>query len=279
MVRCTPTMEPVLPTRPMHRPTGSCLKPWSSPAASTTPPPQSGSAPRLACPAPHEARHQRGGQRDRPGVIIEFSRHLNRVLSVDPNTRTAVAEPGVVLNRLQQSASPHGLRFGPDPSTHSRCTIAGMVGTNACGSRSVAAVLAEGSLSPQHVLDPRSNPAIQRLTKRIRLTESRAMNLAFPAFRQAVVRIRSVDGQEFFCGPLTASGDPDDLLSDVDVLQKFRGYAARVSHDPDQIGRMLLDHAPRPLEGVLQPLKKPITGEFPEPPAMLAVVDEQSLRH
>lgn len=73
-----------------------------------------------------------------PGVVIDYSRHLTRVLSVDPETRSAVVEPGVVLDKLQAAARPHGLRFGPDPSTHNRCTIAGMVGTNACGSHSVA---------------------------------------------------------------------------------------------------------------------------------------------
>jgi FAD/FMN-containing dehydrogenase/Fe-S oxidoreductase len=73
-----------------------------------------------------------------PGVVIDYSRFLNRVLSVDPETCTAVVEPGVVLDRLQEAALPHGLRFGPDPSTHNRCTVAGMIGTNACGSHSVA---------------------------------------------------------------------------------------------------------------------------------------------
>ncbi len=73
-----------------------------------------------------------------PGVVVDYSRYLNRIRSVDPETRTAVVEPGVVLDRLQDAARPHGLRFGPDPSTHNRCTVAGMIGTNACGSHSVA---------------------------------------------------------------------------------------------------------------------------------------------
>jgi FAD/FMN-containing dehydrogenase/Fe-S oxidoreductase len=71
------------------------------------------------------------------GVVVDFSRHLNRVLSVDPEQRTATVEPGVVLDDLQRVAQPHGLRFGPDPSTHSRCTIGGMIGNNACGSRAL----------------------------------------------------------------------------------------------------------------------------------------------
>ena len=72
------------------------------------------------------------------GVVLDFSRHMNRVLSVDPDARTAVVEPGTVHAVLQRAAAPHGVRFGPDPSTHQRCTIGGMIGNNACGSRSLA---------------------------------------------------------------------------------------------------------------------------------------------
>ncbi|MBM4668567.1 FAD-binding protein [Rhodococcus hoagii] len=72
-----------------------------------------------------------------PGVVLDFSRHLGRVLAVDPETRTAVVEPGVVQAVLQRAAAPHGLRFGPDPSTHNRCTVGGMIGNNACGARTL----------------------------------------------------------------------------------------------------------------------------------------------
>ncbi len=72
-----------------------------------------------------------------PGLVVDFSRHMNRILSIDPERRTAVVEPGVVLDDLRAAAAEHGLTFGPDPSTHSRCTIGGMIGNNACGSHSV----------------------------------------------------------------------------------------------------------------------------------------------
>ncbi|MBA0051111.1 FAD-binding oxidoreductase [Streptomyces sp. AJS327] len=72
-----------------------------------------------------------------PGVVLDFSRHLRRVRHLDPEAGTAVVEPGVVLDQLQRAAAPHGLRFGPDPSTHSRCTLGGMIGNNACGSRAL----------------------------------------------------------------------------------------------------------------------------------------------
>ncbi|WP_371670684.1 FAD-binding oxidoreductase [Streptomyces sp. NBC_00289] len=78
------------------------------------------------------------GQATGTGVVLDFTRHLNRLVSLDPEARTAVVQPGLVLDRLQEAAAPHGLRFGPDPSTHSRCTLGGMIGNNSCGSHSVA---------------------------------------------------------------------------------------------------------------------------------------------
>ncbi len=71
------------------------------------------------------------------GLVLDTSRHLNRVLSVDPERRTAVVEPGAVLDSVTAAAAPYGLRFGPDPSTHSRATIGGAIGNNACGSRAL----------------------------------------------------------------------------------------------------------------------------------------------
>ncbi|MFE8014364.1 FAD-binding and (Fe-S)-binding domain-containing protein [Streptomyces antibioticus] len=78
------------------------------------------------------------GQATGTGVVLDFTRHMNRLLALDPGTRTAVVQPGLVLDRLQEAAAPHGLRFGPDPSTHSRCTLGGMIGNNSCGAHSVA---------------------------------------------------------------------------------------------------------------------------------------------
>ncbi|MFI7501436.1 FAD-binding and (Fe-S)-binding domain-containing protein [Streptomyces sp. NPDC049687] len=78
------------------------------------------------------------GQATGTGVVLDFTRHMNRLLALDPGARTAVVQPGLVLDRLQEAAAPYGLRFGPDPSTHSRCTLGGMIGNNSCGSHSVA---------------------------------------------------------------------------------------------------------------------------------------------
>lgn len=73
-----------------------------------------------------------------PGIVLDFSRHLNQVVSVDPEARTAVVQPGTIMATLQKAAAPHGLRFGPDPSTWTRATLGGMIGNNACGPRAVA---------------------------------------------------------------------------------------------------------------------------------------------
>jgi FAD/FMN-containing dehydrogenase/Fe-S oxidoreductase len=73
-----------------------------------------------------------------PGAVLDFSQHLHTVHEVDPEARTAVVDPGVVMSSLQREAAPHGLRFGPDPSTQNRATLGGMIGNNACGPHAVA---------------------------------------------------------------------------------------------------------------------------------------------
>ncbi|CAN5274436.1 FAD-binding and (Fe-S)-binding domain-containing protein [soil metagenome] len=71
------------------------------------------------------------------GVVMDLSRHLGRVVAVDAQKRTAIVEPGAILDDLQAAAAVHGLRFGPDPSTHARCTVGGMIGNNACGAHAL----------------------------------------------------------------------------------------------------------------------------------------------
>jgi FAD/FMN-containing dehydrogenase/Fe-S oxidoreductase len=78
------------------------------------------------------------GQAVNTAVVLDFRKYLNRILEVDPDARTARVEPGVVCDDVRDAGAPHGLTFGPDPSTHNRCTIGGMIGNNACGSHSVA---------------------------------------------------------------------------------------------------------------------------------------------
>ncbi len=72
-----------------------------------------------------------------PGLVIDLSRRVDRIHHIDPEARVAHIDPGVVLDDLQRAAAPYGLRFGPDPSTHDRCSLGGMIGNNACGSRAL----------------------------------------------------------------------------------------------------------------------------------------------
>ncbi|WTW96691.1 FAD-binding oxidoreductase [Streptomycetaceae bacterium NBC_01309] len=78
------------------------------------------------------------GQATGTGVVLDTSRHLTAIEALDPDARVAVVQPGVVLDDLRAAAAPFGLTFGPDPSTHSRCTLGGMIGNDACGAHSVA---------------------------------------------------------------------------------------------------------------------------------------------
>ncbi|MEO8713640.1 MAG: FAD-linked oxidase C-terminal domain-containing protein, partial [Acetobacteraceae bacterium] len=77
------------------------------------------------------------GQTVNRAIILDFSKHLRRVLAIDPDARTALVEPGIVLGQLNAALRPHGLFFPVDPSTHARATIGGMAGNNSCGSKSI----------------------------------------------------------------------------------------------------------------------------------------------
>ncbi len=90
-----------------------------------------------------------------PGIVIDFARHLNRVLEFDAGSRTALVEPGVVLSTLQGRARPHGLRFGPDPSSQDRATLGGMIGNNACGPHAVAYGRTADNISALTIVDGR----------------------------------------------------------------------------------------------------------------------------
>jgi len=77
------------------------------------------------------------GQTVNRALVIDCSKHLRRILHIDPDARTALVEPGVVLGHLNAALRQHGLFFPVDPSTHARCTIGGMAGNNSCGSKSI----------------------------------------------------------------------------------------------------------------------------------------------
>jgi FAD/FMN-containing dehydrogenase len=79
------------------------------------------------------------GQCCNVAVVLDFSKYMNRVLEIDLTRRLARVQPGTILDTLRDQAEAHGLTFGPDPATHSHCTLGGMIGNNSCGSHSVMA--------------------------------------------------------------------------------------------------------------------------------------------
>jgi FAD/FMN-containing dehydrogenase/Fe-S oxidoreductase len=79
------------------------------------------------------------GQTTNTTILIDFSKYMHRVLSLDPENKLAVVEPGCILDHLRSQAEMHGLTFGPDPATHDHNTLGGMIGNDSCGTHSVMA--------------------------------------------------------------------------------------------------------------------------------------------
>ena len=77
------------------------------------------------------------GQCCNVAVILDFTPYMNQILEIDPVQKFARVQPGVVLDTLRNRAEVHQLTFAPDPSTHNRCTIGGMIGNNSCGTHSL----------------------------------------------------------------------------------------------------------------------------------------------
>ncbi|HET6615187.1 MAG TPA: FAD-binding and (Fe-S)-binding domain-containing protein, partial [Dehalococcoidia bacterium] len=77
------------------------------------------------------------GQCCNVGLVIDMSKYMNRIVRLDASAARAVIEPGIILDSLRDAAEQHDLTFAPDPSTHSHCTLGGMIGNNSCGVHSV----------------------------------------------------------------------------------------------------------------------------------------------
>ena len=88
---------------------------------------------------PRGAGTSLAGQSCNVAVILDFTKFMNRILEINPAGQFARVQPGVVLDTLRNKAEEHKLTFGPDPSTHSRCTLGGMIGNNSCGTHSLLA--------------------------------------------------------------------------------------------------------------------------------------------
>jgi FAD/FMN-containing dehydrogenase/Fe-S oxidoreductase len=88
---------------------------------------------------PRGAGTSLAGQCANVAVVFDFSRYMNKLRSIDPAAKLARVEPGIVLDRLREAAELHHLTYGPDPATHSRCTLGGMIGNNSCGAHGLMA--------------------------------------------------------------------------------------------------------------------------------------------
>ena len=79
------------------------------------------------------------GQCCNVALVLDFSKYMGAVLEVNAEERWARVQPGTVLDDLRDAVAQYGLTFGPDPATHDRCTLGGMIGNNSCGVHSVQA--------------------------------------------------------------------------------------------------------------------------------------------
>ncbi len=82
---------------------------------------------------PRGAGTSLAGQCANVAVVFDFSKYMNRLGAIDPAAKLATVEPGIVRDRLREAAEHHHLTYAPDPATHSRCTLGGMIGNNSCG--------------------------------------------------------------------------------------------------------------------------------------------------
>ncbi len=92
------------------------------------------------------------GQCCNVAVLLDFSKYMNKIIEIDPARRIARVQPGVVLDNLRNAAEKHHLTFGPDPATHDRCTLGGMIGNNSCGAHSVMAGKTDDNIEELDIL-------------------------------------------------------------------------------------------------------------------------------
>jgi FAD/FMN-containing dehydrogenase/Fe-S oxidoreductase len=92
------------------------------------------------------------GQCCNVAVVLDFSKYMAEIVELDPTRRIARVQPGVILDHLRSAAEKHNLTFGPDPASHSRCTLGGMVGNNSCGVHSVMAGKTDENIEELEIL-------------------------------------------------------------------------------------------------------------------------------
>src|SRR5580693_8499423 len=92
------------------------------------------------------------GQCCNVAVVLDFSKYMANIIEIDPARRIARVQPGVVLDNLRNAAEKHHLTFGPDPASHDRCTLGGMIGNNSCGAHSVMAGKTDDNIEELEIL-------------------------------------------------------------------------------------------------------------------------------
>jgi FAD/FMN-containing dehydrogenase/Fe-S oxidoreductase len=92
------------------------------------------------------------GQCCNVAIVLDFTKYMSRILEIDPARRIARVQPGVVLDNLRNAAEKHHLTFAPDPASHDRCTLGGMIGNNSCGVHSVMAGKTDDNIEELEIL-------------------------------------------------------------------------------------------------------------------------------
>ncbi|MGW6685673.1 FAD-binding and (Fe-S)-binding domain-containing protein [Streptomyces sp. NPDC054961] len=232
------------------------------------------------------------GQATGTGVVLDLTRHMDSLVSLDPAARTAVVQPGLVLDRLRDAARPHGLTFGPDPSTHSRCTLGGMIGNNACGAHSVAwgttadnvaelAVTAYGGTEHRLATGWAGTPAgLRELVEgnlavlRTGMAGGFSRRISGYGGLDALLPERGVQAARAFCGAEGTLGVVTQAV--VRLVEAPRapvlavlGYADESAAADAAAG--LLPHGPLTVEGMAADLVGPAAGRLPRGGAWLFV--------
>ncbi|MCW5876043.1 MAG: FAD-binding protein [Anaerolineales bacterium] len=127
------------------------------------------------------------GQSIGPALVIDFTRHLNQILEINPEARSAWVQPGLVLNTFNRAAARHGLMFGPDPASADRATFGGMLGNNSTGAHSISyGMTADNALAVDALLADSSGARLESLPLADALARAGGDTLEAALYRQAL---------------------------------------------------------------------------------------------
>lgn len=186
---------------------------------------------------PRAAGTSLAGQCIGDGLVIDFTRHMNRIVSIDPERRRARVQPGVIRDDLNDALSPFGLMFAPDPSTSNRCTIGGMFGNNAWGSHALRyGTTRDHSLSAEAVLSDGSIARFESLggeQLREKLALDNLEGRIYRAVYQAIDRHRALILDRF----PRPDGIPRNAGYPLDVLARGQPWESR--GPPFNLARLL----------------------------------------